>query len=503
MIKRFAQAWGFACILLLPGYIDLTSSLGDERMHVPWPLTRLVLAQLADLAIVGVVFAGIVAILRSFKAWPRIRWFVFAIVPLYLLVTNLRIFPFRVSYAWVAIVAIGWTILLALLVLRAHGIASRLYAFGSAVLSGSVVFAFVMTAQLVSAAFWHPGTQAFSGDIPSQPAPQPRLVWIIFDELAYKPVFEVRDASLELPNFDRLRRQSTLYSNVIPIGYHTRLVVPSLLLGRIVTSSTITAKNKFLIRTNDDPRWEPFDASASVFGMARQRGVSSTIVGWYLPYCTIFAGTATACYWTNDDTEDGAPPSINASFADDIWFPLRVAGEQLVAPRVAVNDVAHWESLSHVATVEDISQHAFGELAKSQADVIYLHLPIPHPPAFWDRRSHQFGVGGSYLDSLDYSDRFLGQALDILEAEPRWAQTTLVIQGDHSWRTGIWRTAPGWSEEDERISHNGEWDPRPLLLIHAAGQTNGATVASATSLMFVHDFVVSQIQGLGRSSPGN
>ncbi len=498
MIKRIAQAWGFAAILLLPGYIDLTSSLGDERMHVPWPLTRLVLAQLIDLAFVGLVFAGLLVILRGLKAWAQIRWFVLALLPIYLLVCNLRIFPFRVPYIYVAIVAVAWIATLAFLIFRASGIASKLYGFGGAVLTGSAVFAFVMSAQLVIAAFWRPGIQAFSSPILARPVAAPRLVWIIFDELAYKPVFEARDSSLDLPNFDRLRLQSTVYSNVRPIGYHTRLVVPSLLLGQIVTSSTITAKNQFLVRTADDPHLEPFDTHTTLFGMASQRGVSTSIVGWYLPYCPIFAGMATECYWSNDDTEDGAPPSINASFADDVWFPLRVVAEQLVAPRVAVDDVAHWESLSHVASVKDMSQHAIAALANSPADVIYLHMPVPHPPAFWDRHTHTYGVGGSYLDSLDYSDRFLGEILDVLESQPRWAETTLIIQGDHSWRTGIWRTAPGWSEEDERVSRGGEWDPRPLLLIHAAGQTNPAIVASSTSLMFVHDFVAAQIQALAR-----
>jgi hypothetical protein len=37
-----------------------------------------------------------------------------------------------------------------------------------------------------------------------------------------------------------------------------------------------------------------------------------------------------------------------------------------------------------------------------------------------------------------------------------------------------------------------------LLLIHAAGQTNAAIVASPTSLMFVHDFVAAQIQAAAR-----
>jgi hypothetical protein len=63
--------------------------------------------------------------------------------------------------------------------------------------------------------------------------------------------------------------------------------------------------------------------------------------------------------------------------------------------------------------------------------------------AFWDRRTGKYAVGGSYLDSLDYSDRLLGKMLDLLEAQPRWATTTLIVQGDHSWRTKMWRPLPG------------------------------------------------------------
>ncbi len=169
MIKRFAQAWGFAAILLLPGYVDLTSTLGDERMRVPWPLTRLVLAQLVDLAIVGLIFAGLLAILRGLKVWARIRWFALAFLPIYLLVCNLRIFPFRVPYAGVAIVAVAWIAILAILIFRAPKIASRLYGLGGAVLTGAVVFAVAMTAQLVSAAFWRHGIHAFAVPIPAQP----------------------------------------------------------------------------------------------------------------------------------------------------------------------------------------------------------------------------------------------------------------------------------------------------------------------------------------------
>jgi hypothetical protein len=181
-----------------------------------------------------------------------------------------------------------------------------------------------------------------------------------------------------------------------------------------------------------------------------------------------------------------------------VEFPLRILAEQFLWPRQARRDDAHRNAEGHIMSVKDVSGHALQTLANSHADIIYLHLPTPHPPGFWNRHKGEYSIGGSYLDSLDYSDRLLGEMLDELEKQPRWAATTLIVQGDHSWRTQMWRALPGWSAEDERISHGGEWDPRPVLLIHAAGQRDAQIVTEPTSLMFVHDQVAAQIQALAR-----
>ena len=167
-------------------------------------------------------------------------------------------------------------------------------------------------------------------------------------------------------------------------------------------------------------------------------------------------------------------------------------------PGRLLGGVTERDAEGHAASAKDLGAHALDTLAHSQADIIYLHLPVPHPAAFWNRRTRTYAAGGSYLDSLDYTDRLLGQILDLLQSQPRWAATTLIVHGDHSWRTGIWRTKPGWSAEDERISHGGQWDPRPALLIHAAGQQTPETVTAPTSLMIVHSVVAAQIQAIAR-----
>jgi hypothetical protein len=205
-----------------------------------------------------------------------------------------------------------------------------------------------------------------------------------------------------------------------------------------------------VVRIGDDPQWKTFDANATLFGMARQHGLTTSIVGWYIAYCPVFAGIATDCYWNNEDAQDRGPTSTGASLAQNVWFPLRIMVEQAVSQGRAWENVANWDAEGHVGSVENVRQHALQTISSSQADIVYLHLPAPHPPAFWDRKAGQFAVGGSYLDSLDFSDRLLGQILNLLEALPRWAATTLIVQGDHSWRTAMWRPLPGWSAEDER-----------------------------------------------------
>lgn len=493
MIKRIAQAWAFASILLLPNYIDMTSSAGDARMRVPGPLTKIALAHLTDLAIVAVLFGVVTAVLRKLRAWPPIRWTLVAILPPLLFARNLNVMPFAIPAIAVLVLALIWIGLLVLLARRVPRRLEQLGHTGSTLLAGFACFALVMTVQLARAAMWRPGPQAYSAPIAAPSPTRPRLVWIIFDELAYKPLFEARDPSLSLPNFDRLRGESTLYTDVTPVADRTTHAVPTLLSGNIVIDVAYTPHNKYLIQTQNDPHWHEFNAAASLFGLAKHNGMTTSVIGWYIAYCPVFAGIVTQCYWSNDDAQDRGPTSLDASYAENVWFPLRILAEQAVAPSRAWDDEWLWNAEGHIQSVKDVSQHALQTLATSNADIIYLHLPTPHPIGFWNRHTRTFAPGGSYLDGLAYSDRLLGEALSILESQPRWATTTLVVHGDHSWRTWMWRPLPGWSAEDERISHGGQWDPRPALLIHTPDQRAPVTVTSTTSLMYVHDFVAKWI----------
>ena len=103
----------------------------------------------------------------------------------------------------------------------------------------------------------------------------------------------------------------------------------------------------------------------------------------------------------------------------------------------------------------------------------------------------------SYLDNLELTDRVLGEITGTLKASPRWKDTTLVVQGDHSWRTETWEDTPTWTEEDDAASKQASFDPRPAVLIHQAGQTEGKTVGEPWSLIKVHEVLEGVLKGRG------
>ena len=50
-------------------------------------------------------------------------------------------------------------------------------------------------------------------------------------------------------------------------------------------------------------------------------------------------------------------------------------------------------------------------IGDQEIDLCFVHLPLPHPPGHYNRKTGRIGMGGSYIDNLALSDRILGQML--------------------------------------------------------------------------------------------
>ena len=70
--------------------------------------------------------------------------------------------------------------------------------------------------------------------LPAKSNLQPRVLWLIFDELSEEVAFASRPKNFSLPNFDRLRAESLLATNAFPPAAHTTQSIPALLTGRLI-----------------------------------------------------------------------------------------------------------------------------------------------------------------------------------------------------------------------------------------------------------------------------
>ncbi|MGD0796246.1 MAG: sulfatase-like hydrolase/transferase [Acidobacteriaceae bacterium] len=498
MLKKFCQCLGLASLILVINYGDLLGGGADVRMHTPFALARICYAQIADILIVAALFFVLLSALSRTRFYPWGRLVLAILIPPYLIERTQSFYPFDLIQGVVAGIFVVWAGLLLLLLLRFGKWYRRLMRVGSGVAAALVIFAVSSIAQMLWVARWRPAPNQIDAaweTTPQPPRQHPLLVWIIFDELSYDQVFEHRAHDLNLHNFDALRSQSTLFTDAQPAGYHTVDVIPSLLTGKIVDKTRYNFHNRLWVHHESQSGWQPIDGADTIFGEAQSAGWRTAAVGWYNPYCAIYSDAIQNCYWTNHDMFDGLMAQ-NATFPENVVTPLRQVIREMRSPARADRDLCTFDVRHRYQTHIDLQQHALELLHTDQADFIFLHFSVPHSPNIWSRIHDDYTqfCDSSYLDNLALTDRVLGNLLSVLEASPRWDQTTLIVEGDHSWRIDEWNWLPAWTQEDDAASR-GVFDPRPALIVHQAGQSQPQTVSAPWPLIQIHSVVEQILHG--------
>jgi len=342
--------------------------------------------------------------------------------------------------------------------------------------------------QLVFLGFQHQPHDrlAFSTPVPHQAGPHRRVVWLLFDEMSYDQLFEHRQNGLAMPNFDRLRERSITFSHVTPDGYFTEEVLPSLLLGEPVTQIRSSTAGELYVRASSRAPWQPFDPDATLFADAQRMHLTTGLVGSYNPYCRLL------------------PQQLNDCWTQLLLFGDHLSGQKstwanVVAPAYAtIARAFHWP-VEHTPTDADkfnaLTDAAQALLKDEDVDFVFIHLPVPHPPGIYNRKTAQLTAGGSYIDNLALADRTLGALEETLSTTSSASQTVLIVSSDHSWRVPMWRNAFGWTAEDERAS-GGKFDPRPALIVRLPGETEAQTIAQPFPALKEHDLVENLLKGM-------
>jgi hypothetical protein len=498
MLKKFGQCLGLSSMLLVMSYGDLLGGGYDVRMHVPFALNGVVWAQLTDIVLLGLALFAVIGPVSRTRFWPWMQLSLAIAVPPYLILLTRTQVSLTLTQEMVGVGGLVWAAIVLVVWARFAEGYRWLMRVGEFVAAFLTVFCVCSLLQLLWILHWKTGPQQQTAAwaTTAQPAREhPRMVWIVFDELSYDQVFEHRAKDLALPNFDALRGESMVFTDVQPIGDKTVEILPSLLSGRVINAYHFTFDNRLLVHDRGTNGYTQLTGRGTVFGDAQKNGWRTAAVGWYNPYCTIYAGTIDDCYWTNLDRMDG-PMAQDASFWNNVWMPLKQTGELVVWPSRAGEEMCKFGVQQRTKSYMDLEQHAAEVLKSDQADFVFLHLPVPHYPNIWNRSEGKFSekCGSSYVDNLALADRELGSVMATLKSSPRWKDTTLIVEGDHSWRLWLWDDQPGWMAEDREASRRG-FDPRPAVMVHRAGQTVGELNATPWSLINVHQVVEEVLHG--------
>jgi Sulfatase len=356
------------------------------------------------------------------------------------------------------------------------------FSFSGLLIFGQLVWCAAHTRNLNPAPSLH-HTQSTSQD-----APRARILWIILDELSYQQLYERRFPGLELPAFDQLAAQSTVFTQAVPAGEYTRSIIPALFTG-LPTNEIKVSASGLLVSLHDPTtgKWTPFQQRQTVFQDALDAGYSTGLAGWYNPYCRIIPEVLDHCFWTYRESIP-ANLSPNRSLAVDLLRPFHyllldakhLFGHGPGAPSDESRDIHQ-----HSTDYRRLLAAGDSYLADPSINFLFLHMPIPHPYGFYDRKQKTFATAHtSYIDNLALSDQYLGHIHQLLDQQHQWDSTTIIIMGDHGWRTSlIWMKSPTWTEEDAAASNNGEFDDRPAYIVKLPNQHTSSHINQPFSIL--------------------
>ena len=291
----------------------------------------------------------------------------------------------------------------------------------------------------------------------SGPPPRIRVVWVIFDELSQAIVFDHRPPHLACPNFDKLRDQSFFATAARSPGDSTETSMPGLILGDKVVEAVPQGPNRLLLRTKQHQEQFSWDSAPNVFDDARQLGFDSALAGWFHPYGRVIHRSLTRCDWTAGWLLSGIEePFQLESWPHAMWdrARLQIAVLPLIGHLPGMFPGAHHriEKAVRFSWLLDRSRKFAADPA---IGLVLIHLPVPHPPAFYDRTKGVITATGAvgYPDSVALADRTLGLLRESIEQAGLWDRTALLVSADHGWRTSMWRGTAEWTPEEESLSH--------------------------------------------------
>ena len=296
-----------------------------------------------------------------------------------------------------------------------------------------------------------------------------RVIWIIFDELDYRLVFDEPPPGLSLANLNRLRKESFFATQTQEPGPHTLRAVPSLLMGRQVAASQKDHVNQDLLLRFDLETGESVSLrdGRNVFALAREAGARVGIVADFFPYCVIFGDSVDSCHqWFI---------AYKTRFERNSLLNLVMSMFYRQIPNHHVGEGA--------AEIEAHFSRAKREALRHDLDLVVMHFALPHSPFVYDREKGRYvnvlEGESTYFDNLALVDEMLGTLRQTMEGKGLWDSTHIILMADHGWRA----------------SNDGVRDRRVPYLVKVAGESDAMEWDAPLDVYRTRDLVLSLLGG--------
>ncbi len=306
----------------------------------------------------------------------------------------------------------------------------------------------------------------------------PRVLWVIADEWDYRLTFVDRHPGLALPELDRLRDTSLFADHAFPPGPETPISIPGYYSGKFVEHVRHEGARELLVAYYGDSRGEvPWSAQPSVFDRARALGVNTALLEWYHPTCRVLNGLGYCDWW---------PMAMqHNSMGDTFWQILPNQTRSLFETNLLSVFGRSLSAVQQEGVYRAIMRQAERLSVDRNFGFTLVHLPIPHAPHAYDRRTGTFTLRNSpiagYNDSLALLDRTVGELRRTMEKSGVWDCTTVLFTSDHGYR------------ESEAL--DGKTDPRIPYILKLASQREAVPYSPGFDTMLTADLLLSVLRG--------
>jgi len=306
----------------------------------------------------------------------------------------------------------------------------------------------------------------------------PRVFWFIGDEWDQRLTFIDRLPDLLLPELDRFRARAIYASNAYPPAGQTASSMPALIIGRLLAPVKSLGPAELLLPLPSPEQPVYWSKHPNIFSRARQAGFNTALVGFYHPYPRVLNANLTACWsWPLPLQYNSMGTGFGEILANQSRSLLETDSRSPFGQALPV----HEHVRIYLAGLERAKQLA----ADPDLGLILAHLPVPHAPHAYDRRTGQFTLKNSpvagYYDSLALLDRTLRDLRETMERAGLWEKTTVLLSSDH------------WHRRANLL--RGKIDHRIPFLLKLAGQQEGITYHPPFNTVLSHDLLLAILRG--------